>query len=79
MTDWWEGLETFFEPGREILPVNTSEDVLEGLALPDTELHQMARAARERTLAEHTGDRRIVELEHLCESVRHASGQEAMA
>ncbi len=79
LTDQWEGLDAFFEPVREILCVSTSEDVLRGLDLPDTELQRMARAARERTLAEHTGERRIVELERLCESVRHPSGQEAMA
>ena len=79
LTDPWDGLDAFFEPGREVLSVRTYEEVLQGLALSDRELQQMARAARDRALEEHTGDCRIVELERLCEWVRHSSGQEAMA
>ncbi len=79
LTDVWEGIDSFFEPGREIVPVATAEQVLEALALSDAELSCIAIAARERTLTEHTGDRRVVELEQMCESVRHASGREAVA
>ena len=79
LTDWWEGLDAFFEPGSEILPVNSAEDVLDALALSDAELSRIADAARNRTLAEHTGERRVMELERLCDWVRHPSGQEVMA
>ncbi len=79
VTDVWEGLDAFFEPGREILPVGSAQDVLDALSLSDAELRTLADAARERTLAKHTGEQRIVELEQMCELVRHASGQEAMA
>ena len=29
LTDWWEGLDQFFEPGREVHVIETSSDVLE--------------------------------------------------
>lgn len=79
LTDSWEGLETFFEPGREILPVSSSEDVLNTLSLSGAELAAVAQAARERTLGEHTGERRVVELERLCDSVGDASEKEVVA
>ena len=79
LTDRWEGLETFFEPGGEILAVSSRDEVLEAISLPDEDLRGIARAARERTLSEHTGEHRVMELERVCETVRHRSGQEAVA
>ncbi len=75
LTDTWEGLDRFFTPGREVLPVGTSADVVEALSLSDAELRGMARAARERTLAEHTGEHRVMELERICELVRSGASQ----
>ena len=69
LSDSWEGLATFFSPGRELLVVRSTEDVLQSLSLSDSELRSIADAARERTLAEHTGDCRVAELERLCDSV----------
>lgn len=63
-SDWFEGLELFFEPGYELLVVNSAEDVLEALSLGD-ELTRLARRARERTLSEHTAEHRVLELERL--------------
>lgn len=65
ITDTWEGLEQFFAPGDEILPVDTSEQVLTALQLPDEVLRQMARRARDRVLSEHTAMHRAIELEKL--------------
>ena len=79
LTDRWEGLDTFFEPGGEILPVGSASEVLEAMSLSDGELRALAHAARERTLSEHTGEHRVMELERLCELVRHGSGQEMAA
>jgi spore maturation protein CgeB len=62
VTDYWEGLETFFTPGEELFVASTSADVLRALDSSDGELRAMSRRARERTLAEHTGDRRAEEL-----------------
>jgi spore maturation protein CgeB len=55
ITDWWEGLDHFFNPGSEIRVVRSPEDVEEALGMSDAELSQMASQARERTLHEHTG------------------------
>ncbi len=66
-SDTWEGFDTFFTPGDEVLIVQTAEDVLAGLELSDAELGRMAEAARARTLEEHTGGMRVLELERLCE------------
>jgi spore maturation protein CgeB len=63
LSDAWEGLEQFFTPGAEILVAVNAEDAVAALSLDDAELARLARAARERTLAEHTSERRALELE----------------
>lgn len=70
LTDAWEGLDSFFEPGRELLIVNSAEDVTAAMDRTDADLREMASMARERTLTDHTGERRVIELESICESVR---------
>jgi spore maturation protein CgeB len=62
LSDAWEGLDLFFEPGREILTAATTEEAVAALELSDGELARIAAAARERTLAEHTSDHRAGEL-----------------
>jgi spore maturation protein CgeB len=62
LSDAWEGLDCFFEPGREIFTAGSPEEVCEILSLPRAEIDRVARAARERTLTEHTADRRAEEL-----------------
>ena len=75
LSDTWEGLDSFFQPGREILQVSTADDVVEALSLSDLELRAIAAAARERTLAEHTGECRVQELERLCAAVLQPATQ----
>ena len=58
LSDRWEGLDEFFAPGREILVAETTEDAMAAISLGQDELAAVARAARERTLAEHTAERR---------------------
>lgn len=62
LTDRWEGLERFFEPGREILVASTADEALAALDLDPAELAAIGRAARARALADHTADRRAQEL-----------------
>lgn len=62
LSDTWEGLDRFFEPGREIFTAGSTEEVIEILSLPPEEIRRVARAARERTLAEHTAERRAEEM-----------------
>jgi spore maturation protein CgeB len=56
VTDWFTGLDTFFAPGEELLVASRAEDVLDFLNMDDADLARVAARARERTLAEHTGD-----------------------
>jgi spore maturation protein CgeB len=58
LSDAWEGLDTFFTPGREILLAETADEAVAALDLSREEIAGIARAARERTLDEHTADRR---------------------
>jgi spore maturation protein CgeB len=67
LSDAWDGLKEFFEPGREILVASTAKDVEECLALSPEELRSIGRAARERVLAEHTADHRGQQLLSLIE------------
>jgi spore maturation protein CgeB len=75
LSDWWDGLDAFFEPGREILVARTTQDALDALDLPDGDLAAIARRARERALVEHSARRRAREMIAALESV--AAGQEA--
>lgn len=73
VTDWWEGLDFFFDPEREIRVVTTAEDVEEVLQMPDEELRAMAERACQRTLEEHTGQARAKELLRYLEEAQSAS------
>ena len=68
VSDRWEGLEEFFEPGREILIAAQAGDVVDALALPTDELRRIGSAARERVLDEHTSEHRSRELIRLLEA-----------
>jgi spore maturation protein CgeB len=63
LSDAWEGLDTFFTPGEEILVTRSAEDTLAALELSRAEQARIAAAARARTLEEHTAGRRALELE----------------
>lgn len=76
VSDVWEGLETFFSPGVEILPAACTSDVQAALGLSDHELKAVAAAAREKVLACHTADKRVLELESICENLRGLSLQQ---
>jgi spore maturation protein CgeB len=69
VSDWWEGLEAFFTPEKEILRVDSAEDVEQALALSDAELRKIGNAAKERALEQHTAEKRVMELEAICEDV----------
>ena len=69
ITDWWNGLHTFFDDD-EIFVAHESHHVLEALSATDAELHRVAERARQRTLDEHTGDRRAEQLLAFCEEAR---------
>ena len=68
LTDYWEGLDRFFEPGAEIVVARDSDEAAAAIELPYGALQEIARRARERVLQEHTADRRARELEATLES-----------
>ena len=68
LSDTWEGLETFFEPGREIFVATNTDEALEVLELPPATLARVAEAARARTLAQHTAAARARELEAILDT-----------
>jgi spore maturation protein CgeB len=75
ISDWWEGLDTFFEPGREIVIAESSGDVVASLAQDQFVTGQIAARARERTLDCHTAGQRARRLIDLLESSRSETDQ----
>ena len=62
LSDSWDGLADFFEPGREILIARDTDDVLAALDLDAKTLAAIGAAARRRVLRDHTSARRAEEL-----------------
>jgi spore maturation protein CgeB len=62
LSDEWCGLEDFYTPGEQILVAHSFEDTLTALDISDAELQAIRRAARERTLDEHTSYHRALSL-----------------
>lgn len=65
VTDRWEGLDQFFEPGDEILVASSSKDMLEALDLPPVDRRAIGRRALERTLDCHTSTQRAMDFERI--------------
>jgi spore maturation protein CgeB len=72
VTDWFQGLNSFFEPGKELLVANDAGDVLRALDQADEDLYLMARRARQHTLDEHTGYHRALTLLAAFDAARSA-------
>jgi spore maturation protein CgeB len=74
ISDRWEGIEAFLEPGREVLLADDGAEVAEVVAaLGPERARRLGAAARRRVLEQHTYDRRA----ELCEAVlegRRAKG-----
>jgi len=77
VTDWFRGLDSFFDPRNEVIVVRSTEDVLRALDESDTRLKRMARDARQRTLDEHTGYQRALTLLSAFEAARSSAQGEA--
>jgi spore maturation protein CgeB len=71
ISDDWAGLETFFEPGKEILIARHTVEVRDYLrSISTKERDRIGRAALRRVLAHHTADHRAAELESYVRAVR---------
>lgn len=74
ISDHFDGLDAFFEPGREIIVARDTDDVTTALSLPRGHLEQIGRRARERALAEHTAERRVTDLRNALETAGKRAG-----
>ncbi|MBX5483114.1 MAG: glycosyltransferase [Myxococcaceae bacterium] len=70
VTDAWEGIDTFFTPGSEILVATSAEDVVDALCVGEGFLRRIGERARERALDEHSGTARARELVHILDLAR---------
>ena len=66
ITDAFVGVETFFEPGRELLVAKDGEELADHVqSLTDQRAKAIGAAALKRVLADHTYDQRAVLLEQV--------------
>jgi spore maturation protein CgeB len=66
ITDAWEGIELFLQPGTEVLVARDGRDVADHLAnLTPERARSIGEAARRRVLAEHTYERRGADVDAL--------------
>jgi len=64
ITDFWEGIEMFFAPEREILVAHDGDEVARIIRdLTPSRARELGQAALRRVLAEHTYAHRVAELE----------------
>jgi spore maturation protein CgeB len=71
VSDAWQGIEEFLEPGREVLLAESGEEVAALLEeLTRARAREIGRRARRRLLAEHTYARRAEQVEALLQGVR---------
>jgi spore maturation protein CgeB len=81
LSDVWEGISDFFEPGADIILARGEHEALAALESDDRELQRIAGRARERTLDQHCSAKRAAELVRLLgrsrgEGVRQLANQE---
>lgn len=75
VSDWWEGLDAFFEIGREILVARSTGEALAILdGTDESERRAIGERARVRVLAEHTAAHRA---EQLADYLREACSRTA--
>jgi spore maturation protein CgeB len=75
LSDDWPGMDTFYQPGAELLVVRNRQEVLAAMQASDAELGAIGRRARERTLDEHTIYQRARDMVDAFERARSASDE----
>ncbi len=63
LSDYWEGLELFFDPYSEVLVARDSEEATRAIELSDAELVRLGQRGRERVLEQHTAAHRAIDFE----------------
>jgi spore maturation protein CgeB len=62
MSDNWDGLDTFFTPGEEIMIVRSTAEAIEAVTSDFDQLVRIGSRARERALSCHTAELRASRL-----------------
>jgi spore maturation protein CgeB len=72
ITDYWRGIETFFEPGEEILVARNAQDIVQHLReIAPAEQKQIGDRMRERALRKHAYASRAKEVDAILAEARH--------
>jgi spore maturation protein CgeB len=76
ITDYWEGIELFFEPGREILVARSGDEIVAILqSLDRADAARIGSAAYLRVLAQHTYAHRAAQVDAVLDSAsKHHAG-----
>lgn len=75
ITDEWEGIELFLEPGKEVLVARDGLEVAGHVrSLTPSDARRIGQAAQRRVLAEHTYAHRAKQLEKLLNGMETSSG-----
>jgi spore maturation protein CgeB len=73
ISDYWEGLDSIFELGKEILIASSSKQIVQYLNdISDTERTRIGIRAQERVLSEHTAAHRALQLEAFYTEALHS-------
>lgn len=71
ITDAWEGLETFFEPGTEVLVARNGDEVAQHVqTLEASSAREVGQAAYRRVLSEHTYAHRAAQLDEVLQGCK---------
>lgn len=77
VSDYWNGIETIFEPGKEILIAKSTDDVIEHFRSTSEEKRKrIGENARQKVLKSHTARARAKELEDYIKEVFQPSEKE---
>ncbi|MGE5496584.1 MAG: glycosyltransferase, partial [Syntrophothermus sp.] len=75
ITDWWEGIDYFLEPGKEILVARNGGEVTEIVKeLTPSRAKEIGKAAMARVLKEHTYAHRALLMENLLYALIESTG-----
>jgi spore maturation protein CgeB len=69
ITDYWQGIDVFFEPGKEILVANNGNEVVQIItSLTSERAAEIGKAAFKKVLAEHTYTQRAATLDQILDN-----------
>lgn len=74
ISDYWDGIDSIFEPGKEILIAKSSSEVSEYFrSISEEERKKIGERARQKVLRSHTAKARALELVNYVQEVRQPS------